>query len=509
MSGAGHFSPRTASVPDLVEPVVIEQPGNLPHAPASMEKGGNSVPDGADTPQPPQGSDAFGDRKHAAGLSGDPPDGTAGRLRQMLGNIGWLVGGKGFGAVCSLVYLAILARSLGLEQFGHFALIFGSAQALVSIVGFQTWQTVVRFGAAPLHAGDHETFGRLAILCGAIDAAAALAGCLLAAGVYEGFADELGLNPSLVPMAFAFTCAVLWARTTAANGIVRVVGRFDVATYVEAIVPIGRLAAALAIWVSGPSVFAFLLAWALIELTAGAAYWIAAKRLVPDALRLAHIGNFSSAVASHPGIGRFLGITYLTSAADALLKQGPLLAVGYFLSTSAAGLYRLADQLAQGLGKGAALFARAIYAEIARARVAIPHDAFRRLIAQVSAIATLGGTMITLVAALAGRQLLGLIGGSDFAAGHAVLLPLAIAASIELAAVAYEPVLHSASRAALPLVAKLCGIAAVVVAGAVLIGSGSTGVAWSVAIGYLAYFLVITPLTWLVLSRRQAAASRG
>lgn len=468
-----------------------------------MDKGGNSTVDGAAAPRPGHGLEAAGTPQNLAPLADDPSAGAAGRLRQMLANVGWLVGGKGFGAVCSLVYLAILARSLGLEQFGHFALIFGSAQALVAIVGFQTWQTVVRFGAAPLHDGDHETFGRLAILCGAIDAAAALAGCVLAAGAYYGFAEELGLNSSLVPMAFAFTCAMLWARTTTANGIVRVVGRFDVATYVEAIIPIGRLAAALAIWISGPSVPAFLVAWAVIDLAAAVAYWIAAKRLVPDALRLAHLRNVTASAANHPGIGRFLGITYLTSAIDALLKQGPLLAVGYFLSTSAAGLYRMADQLAQGLGKAAALFARAIYAEIARARVAISDHAFRRLVGQVSAIATLGGTTITLVAALAGRELLRLIGGSDFAAGHAVLLPLAIAASIELAAVAYEPVLHAAGRAALPLVAKLCAIIAVAGAGAVLIGSGSTGVAWSVVIGYLAYFLIITPLTWLVLSRGQ------
>ena len=35
-------------------------------------------------------------------------------LGRMLANTAWLLGGKGFGAVCSLIYLAILARSLGL-----------------------------------------------------------------------------------------------------------------------------------------------------------------------------------------------------------------------------------------------------------------------------------------------------------------------------------------------------------------------------------------------------------
>ena len=36
-------------------------------------------------------------------------------LGRMLANLGWLIGGKGFGAICSLVYLAILTRTLGLK----------------------------------------------------------------------------------------------------------------------------------------------------------------------------------------------------------------------------------------------------------------------------------------------------------------------------------------------------------------------------------------------------------
>ena len=59
-----------------------------------------------------------------------------GGYRRIFKNIGWLLGGKGFGAVCSLVYLAILARSLGVKDFGHFSLIFGTAQALVALAGF-------------------------------------------------------------------------------------------------------------------------------------------------------------------------------------------------------------------------------------------------------------------------------------------------------------------------------------------------------------------------------------
>ena len=98
-------------------------------------------------------------------MSTGPADIKRGGLPTIAANLAWLLGGKGFGAVCSVIYLAILARSLGLKEFGHFALIFATGQALVAIASFQTWQTIVKFGAPYVHAKEWDKFGRLAGLC--------------------------------------------------------------------------------------------------------------------------------------------------------------------------------------------------------------------------------------------------------------------------------------------------------------------------------------------------------
>ena len=166
-------------------------------------------------------------------------------MRRIIKNTAWLLGGKGFGAVCSLIYLAILTRTLGVKGFGHFSLIFGTAQALVAIAGFQTWQTVVRYGSEHVHAQDWGKFGRLGMLCGVLDAVGAVIGCGLAAILIYGFAHVLDLNPNYIDTAFWFCCISLWALVSAPTGIVRALHRFDLAVYVEAIVPLGRLVAAL------------------------------------------------------------------------------------------------------------------------------------------------------------------------------------------------------------------------------------------------------------------------
>lgn len=67
-------------------------------------------------------------------------------MKQVFANMGWLLGGRGFNAVLSLVYLAIAARTLGTEGFGHFALIIALGQAITGFSSFQTRQFIVRWG---------------------------------------------------------------------------------------------------------------------------------------------------------------------------------------------------------------------------------------------------------------------------------------------------------------------------------------------------------------------------
>lgn len=79
------------------------------------------------------------------------------------------------------------------------------------------------------------------MLCGLLDAIGAMLGSLIAMVVILGFAEALDLNPDYVDPALWFACAMLWALVSAPTGILRTLHRFDMAVYVEAVVPLGRL----------------------------------------------------------------------------------------------------------------------------------------------------------------------------------------------------------------------------------------------------------------------------
>lgn len=425
---------------------------------------------------------------------------------RMLKNVAWLLGGKGFGAICSLIYLAILTRTLGLKDFGHFALIFGTSQALIAIAGFQTWRTVVKFGVQHIHDQDWDGFGRLSMMALILDILGAIIGCAIAYLVFYQFAAELDLNPSLIDTAFWFNVAALWAIVSAPTGIVRALDRFDVAVYVEAVVPVGRLIAAIVIAVTEPSLVRFLIAWAAIDLLEAAIYWIVARRLSPQAIRLKFLASAFRARSENPGLIRFFGITYVSATLEAVFKHGPLLAVGYFVGTSAAGVYRLAHQLAQGLSKLSSLLSRAAYAEIARARVASAAQEFRNLAMQTTKIAGLGGALVVTIAILLGGHVLALLGGEDFRAGYTILIPLTVVSCIELGSVAFEPVLHATGKARLSLIARFITVSTAAVALVFLVQHfAEQGVAWALVIGAAVGYFAMGLMAYRILKQDAAA----
>lgn len=423
-------------------------------------------------------------------------------LARIVANTAWLLGGRSVGGILSLVYIAILTRTLGLKAFGHFSLIFGTSQALIALAGFETWRIVVRYGAEHVHKQDWPAFGRLGLFAGMLDVAGAIAGTILAYIVFFRFSHLLHLNHKLILTAFWFNVAAVWALVSAPTGIVRALDRFDVAAYVEAVVPAGRLVAALAIWLTGPSLVRFLIAWAAIDLIEAALYWIMARRLCPQAVRLRNLAGWRQALRENPRITRFFWVTYAGATLDALLKQGPLLAVGYFTGTKAAGLFRLARQLAQSLGKLAGMLTRAVYAEISRARVASEAGEFRRLANRTALFAGAGGVIVVILALLFGGALMDLLGGDAFRGGGTLLVPLAIAASFDLAAVAFEPVLHATGHPHYSLTAR---VLAVIAAGIAMLAwvqvYGAYGIAWAVALGGAVGYLALGALARYTLGR--------
>lgn len=428
----------------------------------------------------------------------------SGSLSAVLANIGWLLGGRGVSAVLSTLYIAILARTLGPLGFGQFALIIAIAQSLTALVGFQTWQIIVRFGMEHLHEGRLAALVRLIKACLLLDIGGAIAGSLLALGAVALLGPQFGWPPEVSRDALIFCFVSLIAVRSTPVGILRLYDRFEVAAYADTVLPMVRLAGALIVWRTEAGVQGFLIAWAAAEFLSAVAFWWFARasarslpwRESPLESRALRVEN--------PELLQFAGVTNAGQTFALASRQLPLLLVGLYVTPAAAGGFRLAHQLGQSLAKVSQLAARALFPELMRARaLSGDPDHFKRLLLRSIRLSAFAGAVILAVLLLAGKALLQLIAGEAFLPAYPLLLLLGAAAVVDLVGVSFVPALIASGRAGLSFYIQL--VVAIALIGGLFVlvqAMGTIGAGIAVLGGALLSFLLLGIATWRALSRR-------
>lgn len=361
-------------------------------------------------------------------------------MGRLIRNMGWLLGGRGFNAVMSLVYLALATRTLGLDGFGYFAIIVALGQTVTGLANFQTWQFVVRWGAGK--DGPAEATG-FAI---ALDMLSVAMGTIGAAILVWSAQFWLPLPDELLPVAFGYCIISLLSIRTTPTGLLRLRFEYGRATAAEAVQPAIRAGGAILAAFFLPTVLGFILAWAAAEVAVAVTLWIvAARRVGIDTSRI----SLRQIPRDHPEAWRFVWSTNMTGSLTIAGKQIMILLVGSIGGEAFAGGFRVASQLGQALVQLAQTVSKAIYPELVHARDSA-HDIARRM----ANIALIGGILAVLVALFFGREALVLIAGEEFRVVYWAMVILAIAGAIELVGASLESLLVSAGKAGTAFVVR-------------------------------------------------------
>jgi len=373
-------------------------------------------------------------------------------------NIAWLLGGKGYTGLASLIYLAAAARALGPMPFGLFALVLAYGQAIASLVQFQSWQTVIRYGAGHLIAAREAALARLLGFTATLDVGTALIGAAIAIAGVHAAGPLLGWSAVEQHRAALYGTALLLAVDATPSGILRLNDRFDLLSYAQAAAPSVRLVGALIAWWIGGGVVAFLAVWAVAALTRSAASWIAAIACCGRRVALGP-ASFVAAARENRGVWRFMLATNLSASFNMLWQQIGTLAVGGAAGAAAAGGFRLAARLARGLAKPIKTVTLALYPELARLVAGNDRETLRRVSVRIGRVALALAALLVAVAILAGPWLLHTFAGPSFEFARAFLLLLAIASAINLSGFALDPLLTAHGRAGAVLAARGAGAA--------------------------------------------------
>lgn len=423
-------------------------------------------------------------------------------------NFGWMMASRVLAAVFSLIYLAIVTRTLGVTGFGRFALITGGAQLLANLLAFQTWQIIIQYGVNHLENGDERRLARLYRGAMLLDLLSVVIGVVAGAIILHFFADELGMKPTLARATLIFNAIMLLAMRSTPIGIMRLRGRFSLAAAAESVLPTLRLIGAIIVALVHPTLQAFLIAWAIAELLTGAAHWYAVHRIGDLRLILREGKGMRAIFNDNPGIARYAWTSNFSQSLYVSAKQIPLFLVGGLAGTAAAGAFRLAAQLSRSLTLVAQMISKAAFPEIVRA---VRKEGVNRVASVIweslRAAAAVSATVFV-IAVLAGKFVLETVGGPDFGAAYHTLLWLTAAACVDLAMVAFEPIIMAAQRALMVFLAKLAATIAMVWTAIMLEPvMGANGIAAAVLVN--AVLLAVLLGTILALVVRQMNAITG
>ncbi|NBB25644.1 oligosaccharide flippase family protein [Porphyrobacter sp. SLTP] len=369
-------------------------------------------------------------------------------MKQVFANMGWLLGGRGFNAVLSLVYLAIAARTLGTEGFGHFALIIALGQAITGFSSFQTWQFIVRWGANPDEPGvDLQRAREATGFAVALDGVSVVVGTLASAVLVLTAPLWLDVPAELMWLTFAYCVISLLTIRTTPTGMLRLHSEYGRATWAEAVQPVIRAGGAVLAWWAMPDVTGFILAFALSEVGTAIALWIVAARVQP--VPLSSI-SLRAIPARHKDAWRFVLSTNMSGSLAVAGKQVMILLVGTFGGAYLAGGFRIANQLGVALIALAQTISKAILPELVQSR-----DGAVEIARRMANIAAIAGVTAVVTAILFGRPGLALIAGEQFTGFYWAMIILSIAGAVELVGASLESLLISAGKAHVAFLVRL------------------------------------------------------
>lgn len=368
-------------------------------------------------------------------------------FREVMRNAAILIGGRATNAMLGLAGYAIASRSLGLAGFGLLIVINAFAEAVGDVVKFQSWQTVLNYGAKPLGEGGSHDFQRVLRFSFLLDLISAVTGIAVGcAGVWV-VGPWLSLPQELRPAAMLYATSIGFLVSATPSGVLRLYGRFGLlasqinlqsAVWVVggliAVAMRAGLAGFLVVWWAGtlaPFLFLFGAAWRELH-----------KRgaMVGFNWRAGHLTR------GFPGIWRFALTTNANATIELAFNHFATLIVGGLLDPAQAALWRVAKQIADAVAAPASMVVSALYPEFAKLVAAGDHHTVGRLGLKV--IAWIGGTatLLLVVCAFIGGPALALAMGKGFIAAGPVLTWLVGAAVIGVWSAPLEPILVSTGR---------------------------------------------------------------
>ena len=379
------------------------------------------------------------------------------RIGWTLRQIAHLASGNAAAIGIGMATLALTAHMLGPALLGLLAMVEAYGRFMDQIIRLETWQAVIRYGAAALEAGDEARFAELVGFGIALDIIGALAAGAIALLAIPIVGSWIGWGAEARTMAGFYTIAVAFGISSTPTGVLRLFDRFALIAWVDPALAVLRLAAVALVWVSGGSISELL----VIAIAVPCLQRVILAALAWRELRLRGYRvrpRFRALVDT----GGFEGIwAFILSANGAVLvrkstQELDILAVGAVTGPIGAGIYQLVRKFTLAAMKAGAMLQQVVFPDLARLWARRDLHGFVAAIRQLELLTLCVGIAFVVGTIFAGDLAIRLIAGPEFEDAAGPLIVQSIAALLFLAGSALRPALMT-----MGLQPKVLGVAIV------------------------------------------------
>lgn len=377
-------------------------------------------------------------------------------------NAGKLLVGRAGRGVFTVAYLAVAARVLGIEDFGALMLIQTLTLTFGGVMVFPSWQAIFSYGTPALVEGNRAQFHKVLKFAVILDLVGAALGVVAVLLLMEPAAGLVGIPETYHGAARLYgLTVVLMALGNAPDGVLRMLERFDLMALQTVITPGTRLVGALGLLFVEAGLAAFLLVW-FVSWLIGQAYLLlrAIVELKRRGLLKGAGWGLKGAWKPASGIWRFSVYANLNTTLTLVEARLGILAAGWMLGPAAAGLLRIAAQLANlAIRPVVKLLLPALYPELSRLRAEARLGELKTMMGRTILVVTGTGALFIAILAVFGEDLIRLIAGAGFESAYGVMLWLAAGGVLAAISTPIEPLLMSSGRPRTAVIAKAAAAA--------------------------------------------------
>jgi O-antigen/teichoic acid export membrane protein len=354
-------------------------------------------------------------------------------LRARVVNIGHLLTGNLVGSIVGMLGFLVTARALGATDYGVLALTYSYARAIGLLLGFQSWQPLIKYGAelgGAEHLDDYRSLLKFGLI---VDVSAALLSYLVAVGFALLFGPLVGIGEEAIEQVVIYSTVLLFQINGLPTAILRLAGRFRLVAYGSTTAGILRLVLCVAGLLAGAGLKYFVVVWTLSH-ALGAVFLLGlalmeARRQGARQLLRAPLGGLTKRFKGLWGftVGSNIELTVRSSA-----SEFDTLLVGAFTDPASAGLYHIAKRLGRLVLQAGVQVQAVLYPDVARLWAQGNFSMFRRTVLQTEIMLAAFGLTILACTILGIQPALDWAVGAEFAAAGPLAIVQMLAVAIAL-----------------------------------------------------------------------------